>query len=133
MRMLTVFSAVLLGACSSGLDSAVFMSAPPLPATEEVRIYRTQRPECPYDELGLVTWQRSNGWKKMQEGVEKMRARAREMGGNAILDFSLGDRMDGTSTRISADSAGVSVGSTTTTSTLITGTVVRFRDAGCAR
>lgn len=118
-------------ACASGVDSAVFVSAPPVPAEEDVRIYRAQLPSCPFDELGLVTWRPVHSWAKLQSGVEKMRARAREMGGQAIIGFSMGERANGTTTTIVSDSSTVSVGSRMETETRVSGTVIRFRDADC--
>jgi hypothetical protein len=130
-RPLVLLPVLLLAAgCASGLDSAVFMAAPTAPADAEVRIYRTQRPACDYDELGIVTWQPKHGFQKLQSGVDKMRERAREMGGDAILGFSLGDRVDG-STTVSADSSGLRFGSSIDTRTVASGTVVRFRNGGC--
>ena len=115
-----------LTACSRGLDSAVFIPAPPLPADEVVRIYRTLTPACPYEELGVVKWTEGAGWTDLQDGVELMRRRAREMGGHAIIGFSLGDQSTG-STRVSADSTGIVLGTTVDNASVASGTVVRFR------
>ena len=126
-------AALTLAACGSAVDSAVFMSAPPVPSGAEVRVYRTQMPACAYDELGLVTWRPRHGWKKLQEGVDLMRERAAEMGGHAIVGFSLGERTNGTTTTISSDSANVTARSSVSTEMVASGTVIRFRDGGCAR
>lgn len=62
-----------------------------------------------------------------------MRDRAREMGGHAIIGFSIGERQNGTTTTITSDSTSVVVGSSVDRETLVSGTVVRVRDGGCAR
>ena len=123
--------AIVAGACARGLDSAVFMSAPPLPETTDVRIYRTQLPPCPYDEVGIITWRPTSSWEKLQTGVERMRERAREMGAHAIVGFAIGERASGTTTTVTSDSARVTVGSTVNTQTLVSGTAVRFTEGGC--
>jgi hypothetical protein len=126
---LAVASALLASACAPKVRSAVFMTAPPTPSDQDVRIYRTQMPRCAYDELGVVTW--PNASRKLQAGVEKMRARAREMGGHAIVGFSMGERINGTTTTVSSDSSHTVIGSSVDLQTLVSGTVIRFRDALC--
>lgn len=124
---------LLTGACASGIDSAVFMNAQPLPPDADVRIHRTTVPDCPYDELGLITWRPMHGFQKLQTGVDRMRDRAREMGGHAIIGFSIGERQNGTTTTINSDSTSVVIGSSVDTETTVSGTVVRYRDGGCPR
>lgn len=128
-----LLAAATVGACATGIDSAVFMPAPPLPETADVRIYRTQLPPCVYDEVGLITWRPTSGWQKLQGGVERMRERAREMGAHAIVGFAIGERTGGTTTTITSDSASVTVGSSVDTQTLVSGTAIRFRDPACLR
>lgn len=120
-----------LAGCASGLDSAVFMAAPPVASAEEVRIYQSQLPRCEYEEVGIVTWRPVNGWQKLQGGVDRMRERAATMGGHAIVAFSVAERANGTSTTIHSDSTTTTVGSSITTETLVSGTVIRYRDGAC--
>lgn len=131
--ILVAIAAGALAACGSAVDSAVFMSAPPVPSGAEVRIYQTQTPACAYDELGIVTWRPKNPWQKLQKGVGQMRERAAEMGGHAIVGFSIGERTHGTTTTISSDSANVTASSSVDTQTVVSGTVIRFREGSCAR
>jgi hypothetical protein len=131
-RFLTVPAVLLLAGCASGIDSAVFMSAPPLPSGEDVRIHRTTVPECPYDEVGVVTWEPRDGWQTLETGVRLMRERARQMGGHAIIGFSVGEVATGTSTTVTrTDSASVTASSTVDRGKMAVGTVVRWRDGGC--
>jgi hypothetical protein len=132
-RRLPVLAALLLLAgCASGIDSAVFMPAAPLPAGQEVRVYQTTMPACAYDEVGIVTWEPRDGWQKLEKGVQLMRARARQMGGHAIIGFSIGQVAVGsTTTATRTDSASVTLSSSVNREKLVAGTVVRFRDAGC--
>jgi hypothetical protein len=126
-------AALMLTACATGIDSAVFMVAPPIDRPEDVRIYQTQLPTCPYDEIGIVTWEPTSGWQKLQAGVDRMRQRAARMGGHAIIGFSIAERSSGSTTTINSDSTAVTVGSTVNTTTRVAGTVVRFRDPNACR
>lgn len=120
-----------LAGCAPQLDAAVFMTAPPAPADHPVRVYRGQAPECAYEELGLLIWKRS-GWDELQEGVEAMRVRAAEMGGDAIVAFDYGVNTAGMRTTTTADSASVRSTSSIVTQAVASGTVVRFTDRSCA-
>ena len=120
-----------ISGCATSVRSAVFMSAPPVSPDHDVRIYQTQMPSCAYDEIGIVTWPGSS--RKLQEGVEKLRARAREMGGHAIIGFSIGERTTGTTTTVSGDSTSVVATSSLNIQNSVSGTVIRFRNADCIR
>lgn len=126
-----VVLSLILTACASGIDSAVFLEAPPRAVDATVAIYSTQTPSCSYDELGIVTWRPPGGQDRLQVGVERMRRRARQMGGDAILDFRIVERDGANVSTVSSDSTGVAVRSWTTTAVRASGTVVRFRDPTC--
>ena len=123
---------VVLAGCMTGIDSAVFLPAPPGAREKVIRIYQTQLPTCRYDELGMITWKRPHGFMKLQKGVELMRERAREMGGDAIVAFGMGERMNGTTTTTRVDSASVTTSSSLDREHIASGTVIRFTEAGCA-
>ena len=120
----------LFAACVS-VDSATFATHPPRPDDAEVRVYRAQQPSCSFDEIGLVTWSPRHDFESLEEGVTGMKQRAREMGGDAIVDFAYVRRETGVSTTISSDSTGAEATSTVQTQTTASGTVVRFREPGC--
>ena len=130
MRLALLPLTLVLVGCASGLDSAVFVAAPPT-TPESIRISRTQRPQCSYEEIGIVTWRPTHGWQKLQSGVDKMRAEAARLGGDAIVGFSIGERRGDETTVISGDGAAISITTGVDTETVISGSVVRFRDRGC--
>ena len=132
VRSLLVGSSVALAGCMSGIDSAVFLPAPRAPSDHVVRIYQAQMPACPFEELGMVVWRPSTGFDRMQKGVNKMRERAREMGGDAIIGFGIGSRSNGYTTRTVRDSTSVTTTSSEDRETMASGTVVRFTRADCS-
>jgi hypothetical protein len=83
--------ALALAACASNTDSGSFMPGPPgpaRPADHPIRIFRAQLPACAFDEVGFVTWVPRHGFDTLEKGLESMRRHARELGGDAIIDFS---------------------------------------------
>src|SRR5688572_25039608 len=111
-RLTLLFAPVVLTGCFASVESAVFLPAPPAPQNHVVRIYQTQAPSCPYEEMGVVLWRPFLGVGSMQSGVNKMRERVREMGGDAIVGFGIGDRPNGFITRTVADSTSVTTSQT---------------------
>jgi hypothetical protein len=130
-RLMLVAGSVSLAGCMSGVESAVFLPAPPSPREHLVRIYQTQAPSCPYEELGMVIWRPFLGVGRMQSGVNKMRDRVREMGGDAIVGFGIGERTNGFTTRTVADSTSVTTSHTVDRERMASGTVVRFTKEDC--
>jgi len=127
---LFVAAAVLLAACRS-VDSATFADRDPRPADAEVRVFRSQQPACRFEEVGMVTWTPMTGLASLDDGVRAMRERAREMGGDAIIDFTYGVHSTGTSTSVSGDSSSVQATSSVVTEERASGTVVRYLEDGC--
>jgi hypothetical protein len=121
----------VLTGCMTGIDSAVFLPAPPAPEQKVIRIYQTQLPTCRYEELGMITWKRPHGFMKLQKGVELMRERARRMGGDAIVAFQVGERENGITTTTRVDSTSVVTSSSLDRDRIAAGTVVRFTEPGC--
>lgn len=135
MRKLTIafaplVSLVVLASCRS-VDSATFASYPARPADAEVRVFRSQRPACEFEEVGIVRWSPLHGWESLEDGVTAMKQRAREMGGDAIVDFTYGQHTTGLTTTVSSDSTGATSKASLDTEDIATGTVVRFREPGC--
>ena len=126
--------ACILGAGCSGSASVVtvtlFDPAHPLPsrpADAPVRMLFSQRPECPYDQIGTVSVERG-GPLPSREITLAMQQRARAVGGDAIVGIIRGiekspqEEAPGSPSRAEGRSEGT-----------LTGTVIRFRDANCTR
>lgn len=47
-----------LAGCGPAVRSTPFETFPPRPAEHPIRIYSTQAPDCPYEEVGLVSARR---------------------------------------------------------------------------
>lgn len=132
--------ALVVAACGSGVDAVGFLPAPatPRPDDHPIRIFRGTLPPCAYEEVGLLVWERRSPWHGLEDAVEDMRRRARELGGDAIVGFQLGEQTNGftTSTQVHADTAGnvhtTSTGSVNRTR-FATGTVIRYLEAACGR
>ena len=116
-----------LGACGPAIRSMTFLSPPPAPKppSHPITFFQEARPECPYEEVGTVSARKRSGLVSMDEVAEGLRHRAREMGGDAII---------GLSERVETRGASV-VGRSVVANNdpVVSGTVVRFRDAACTR
>ena len=109
---------VLLLGCSPAIDSAQFVRMAPGPSGQEIRIFSHKLPTCAYDELGRITGARRHGFQSLQEVLDAMRERAREMGGHAILGLGAVQQPSG-------------VDAEDDPATALTGTVIRFSDESC--
>lgn len=107
-------------ACSPAVSSGKFSSQPFPPSTGEIALYSTKVPTCAYDEIGLVHVKRRHGFTDLQDLIDAMRERAREMGGNAIVGVGLAARVEGSSDSINLDRD-------------VSGTVIRFQQPDCMR
>ena len=125
MRLLAVVSLVLLGACAPAVRSMMFVSPGPSPRGPEhkVRLYRDERPACPYEEIGLVRARRTHIFISMRQMEESLRARARRMGGDAVVGISERSELQS----VAVSHLGVRIDS----DPVYSGTVVRFTDPDC--
>jgi hypothetical protein len=116
---------VLLAACGVAVESAPFKSLPPRPADHEIVLFSTKLPSCPYEEIGVVNATRRDSYTRYEALLDALKARAREMGGDAIV--GLGQQQ--------AVSGGTVIGSTVSigSSDVLAGTVIRFTESGCTR
>lgn len=83
-----------------------------------------------------MLWKKKGRFDSLGDGAEAMRDRAREMGGDAIVDFGLGREQRGVTTRVSSeidDDSARTITSRTQVDhrTTASGTVVRYTDDGC--
>lgn len=112
-------------ACGPAVDSLTLVTpAPsPRPIDHPIALLLETRPECPFQEVGTVSARKRNLWVSMEEVVEGLRRRARQMGGDAIIGIR--ERTE--------TSGGTIIGSTVVADNdrVVGGTVIRFRDPNC--
>jgi hypothetical protein len=111
--------------CAPSVQATRFSQLPPRPTDQEVLLYSTKIPECPYDEIGLVSGKPRTPWTSGDRVLAAVRARALELGGDAIVGLGQVRRVTG------GTAVGESVSLDTTTD--LTGTIVRFTDPDCRR
>jgi len=111
MRWLVAALPVLVG-CST--STMVVMLVPRKyevrPKDYPIQLFSAQLPTCPFEELGLVTAKPENVLRSNDVVAEALREKAREMGGDGVVHVGFVD-------------SHATVG----------GTVIRFKDRGCAR
>ena len=119
----------LIGAAVTGCAPAVDtvrlnpVPYPPRPADFRIRLYSTERPRCPYEEIATVRARKPNGFVSMEDVAESVRRVAREMGGDAVIGVNSASQISG----------GTVIGSTVSVDTdpVLNGTVIRFRQDDC--
>jgi hypothetical protein len=90
---------------------------------DRIRFYDTQRPTCAYKELGHVTATGDWLFSTWAGVVKKVRTKAHDLGGDAVLSLRERTRIDGAV--ISRNEI------STTESHSLSGTVIRFVDPSC--
>lgn len=122
---LVATASLLAVGCAPSVDSTRFSDMTPRPPGHEIRLYSTLVPECPYEEVGLVTGTKKVPWTSGDEVLAAIRVRAREMGGDAIVGLGQTRRVTG----------GTAVGESVSldSKTELSGTVVRFTEPECRR
>ena len=120
----TILAAVL-AACAPAVDTATLspVTYPPRPADFRIRMYSTQRPRCPFEELATVRSRKPNFFVSMEDVAESIRQVAREMGGDAVIAVTTGGELRG----------GTVVGGNVSMDTdpVLNGTIVRFKEDDC--
>jgi hypothetical protein len=102
---------------------------PPKPADYPIQLFSDKGPECPFEEVGLVTCRKRNIFVSMEEVTESLRAEARKMGGDAVIKVNLGSAIVGSgySTEKGEGSSEISQ------QPFISGTVIRWKNPGCTK
>jgi len=79
---------LMLGGCAPAVESAMFGAGPAEARTAPaaIRVYENTVPVCAFVELGTVRG-RMSGWKSLDRVLRRMRERAAQLGGDAILDL----------------------------------------------
>jgi hypothetical protein len=97
---------------------------PPKPPGHPIRIYREQRPRCAFEEVAAISAAPRLITHNSEVVADALRAKARELGGDAIIGFGIDSRVTGASPSVSGgvDLERVSVSN---------GTVIRFKSETC--
>lgn len=115
----------MLAACVPSVDTVRLSPVryPPRPDDFRIRMYSTQRPRCPFEEIGTVRSRKPGFWVSMEDVAESVRDVARELGGDAIIGVTNATQLNG----------GTVIGSTVSIDTdpVLTGTVIRFKEDDC--
>ncbi|HEX7118409.1 MAG TPA: hypothetical protein VF212_06455 [Longimicrobiales bacterium] len=123
--LFTIGIGSLLLACGPAVRSTPFGDFPPRPAGEEIRLYSTKLPECPYEEIGLISATRKDPWTPMEEVLAALLERVRQMGGQAVVGLGEVQRVG----------SGTVVGQAVSLDreSALSGTVIRFTEPDCQR
>src|SRR5262245_24203250 len=90
-----ILALVATAGCAPQIQSARLVDGIFQPINDEVRVYSTVRPECPYQEIALITGTRRNSWNNLDDVLSAMRVRARALGGDAIVALGSGPEVSG--------------------------------------
>ncbi len=117
-------SVTSLVACGPTVSSSVFVRAPSMPRDHPIIVFMTKAPECPYEELGLVTVSEGAFAGGVDTYMPAMMNRARQMGGDALLGYKQESRTAG-AVAVAPGVIGVA------NEEMHSATVVRFKDPSC--
>ena len=127
-RIRLVVSALVistLAACAPSVDTVRLSPVPypPRPHDFRIRMYSTERPRCPFEEIGTVRSRKPGFWVSMEDVAESVRDVARQLGGDAIIGVNNSSQING----------GTVIGGTVNVDTdlVLSGTVIRFKDDEC--
>src|SRR5687768_2958759 len=89
--------ATLLSGCAPSVDTVRLspVAYPPRPADFRIRMYSTERPRCPFEEIGTVRSRKPGFWVSMDDVAEAIRDVARELGGDAIIGLTNATQLNG--------------------------------------
>lgn len=129
-KSLAPWLGLLLAACGPSVSSGSFgpHGSQPRPKDAPVRIYQSARPNCEFQEIGMVRGQPRTRFDSVDDIFDAMRSRARAMGGDAIVGLTI-DEPRGETVIVSNGPVAVATSSGVTT---YSGTIVRFADPSCA-
>lgn len=91
---------------------------------ERIRFYDETRPQCAFTEIGRVTAE-TEDWTMWDRVVRKAREKASQMGGDAVIGVREHAKI--------AETVVTKKGVSASEKTALSGTVIRFDDAGCTR
>lgn len=109
--------------CAPATRVTVFQHHPPKPDNYPIIIYRTKLPECPYDEIGIVSSRQRNKLITMEQVIESIKQKARQMGGDAVIGLSEVNESQGAVVSNN--------GFVLDRDPVLSGTVIKFKDLDC--
>jgi hypothetical protein len=117
--------AAMLAGCVPAVDTVRLSPVPypPRPHDFRIRMYSTERPRCPFEEIGTVRSRKPGFWVSMEDVAESVRQVARELGGDAVIGVTNANQISG----------GTVIGSTVSVDTdpVLSGTIIRFKEDSC--
>jgi hypothetical protein len=126
MPRVAFFSLWFLTGCAAvtaprvGVTTLASSRYPERPSDYPVKLFQTQLPHCAFEELAIVTVRPKTFWTKSDDLVDLVRSNARQLGGDAVVNFKSERTVEGASP--STDGA-VEIDH----GLLMSGTVVGFR------
>jgi len=122
LKTCLILFAVFLSGCTPEVKSTPINDQyyPPNLNSESIALYYTKLPRCPYEEIGIVSSRQRNKLIKMEQVAESLMQRAREMGGDAVIQISLTERAMGVNKYGHIDNDPV-----------LQGIVIRWTQEGC--
>lgn len=131
LLFLSLLTLLFVTGCSPRIERVQLlpMKLPPKPADYPIQLFSEKGPECPFEEIGLVTSRKRNVFVSMEDVTESLRAEARRMGGDAVIGVRLGSATVGHSHESAMGRNDVDIDQ----QPLISGTVIRWKDPNCAK
>jgi hypothetical protein len=126
MRRPFITALCLAAACAPAVSVTNLSPTPrgAQPDDHPVAFFEAQLPRCAYEELALLRVRPKTFWTKPDDLANAMRARAQQLGGDAVIRVS-SDRP------VTGASPGFGGSIELEHGLLLSGTVVRFRDPSC--
>ncbi len=89
MRIVFVIIFVfLLTGCSPSVRTITFQKLPPKPDDIQIALFRFKRPQCNFEEIGIVHSCKRNKFISMDDVINSLIVEARKMGGDAIIGLN---------------------------------------------
>jgi hypothetical protein len=136
MRRSIIVLLIFATACLGGAVPAVMVTKltpdpfVPKPAFYKIRIYPKSQPRCAYTELATLSADQTRDMRTVDDLVEVLSVKAREVGGDAMINLSSTTRTERTTGEASTTGRDGTV--TLSKTEVWTTTVVKFKNADCA-
>lgn len=124
-RAFLVILAIAAIGCTPSVTVTPIRSGPslePTPDSIPIQLFAEAKPTCQYEEIAVVTVEGQRNWVSDEKVTEELKARARKVGGHAVIGYTQTQRNV-------APGGGRMAGDYRTRS----GTAIRFTDPTCRR
>lgn len=124
MKTIAILIVVLfiVSGCSPAVRTTKFQHYPAKPAETNIKIYRHKAPQCEFEEIGIVSSRQRNKMISMAEVMASLLSETRRLGGDAIVGLNETNPIHNVSNEYGVDRDPV-----------LSGTVIRFVNQGCAK